>query len=92
MLRARAIETQSYVIAAAQVGFHNAEKTRRSYGHSMIVDPWGKIVAQLRGEEDESGRLDVGEIAVAEIDLEVLEKTRKEVPLLRRTDAYPEIL
>lgn len=61
LLRARAIETQSYVIAAAQVGFHNEEKTRRSYGHSVIVDPWGKVVAELSGEEDEKGRgLDVG--------------------------------
>ncbi|KAF1975088.1 carbon-nitrogen hydrolase [Bimuria novae-zelandiae CBS 107.79] len=93
LLRARAIETQSYVVAAAQVGFHNEEKTRRSYGHSMIIDPWGKVVAELGGEEDEEGRgLDEGEIAVAEIDLGYLEKTRREVPLLRRTDVYPEIL
>lgn len=92
LLRARAIETQSYVIAAAQVGFHNEEKTRRSYGHSMIVDPWGKIIAKLGGEEDVKNSLDVGEIAVAEIDVEVVEKTRREVPLLRRTDVYPEIL
>ncbi|KAF2018857.1 carbon-nitrogen hydrolase [Aaosphaeria arxii CBS 175.79] len=93
LLRARAIETQSYVIAAAQVGFHNEEKTRRSYGHSMIVDPWGKVVAELGGEEDEKGRgLDVGEIALAELDLDQLEKVRREVPLLRRTDVYPEML
>lgn len=93
LLRARAIETQSYVIAAAQVGFHNEAKTRRSYGHSMIVDPWGKVVAELGGEEDEKGRgLDEGEIALAEIDLEYLEKVRREVPLARRMDVYPEIL
>ncbi|KAF2653877.1 nitrilase [Lophiostoma macrostomum CBS 122681] len=93
LLRARAIETQSYVVAAAQVGFHNEEKTRRSYGHGMIVDPWGKVVAELGGEEDDRGRgLDAGEIAVAEIDLEGLEKVRREMPLLRRTDVYPEIL
>jgi predicted amidohydrolase len=93
LLRARAIETQSYVIAAAQVGFHNEEKTRRSYGHSLIIDPWGKVVAELGGEEDEKGRgLDAGEIAVANIDLALVEKTRREVPLLRRTDVYPELL
>ncbi|KAK7193504.1 carbon-nitrogen hydrolase [Paraphaeosphaeria sporulosa] len=92
LLRARAIETQSYVVAAAQVGFHNEEKTRRSYGHGMIVDPWGRVVAELGGEDDDKGRgLDEGEIALAEIDLEYLEKTRREVPLLRRTDVYPEI-
>ena len=59
---------------------------------SMIVDPWGRVVAELGGEEDEKGRgLDVGGIAVAEVDLEYLEKVRREVPLLRRTDVYPEI-
>ncbi|KAF2264522.1 carbon-nitrogen hydrolase [Lojkania enalia] len=93
LLRARAIETQSYVFAAAQSGPHNEEKTRRSYGHGMIVDPWGKTLAELGGEEDDKGRgLDVGEIAVAEVDLEYLEKVRREVPLLRRTDVYPRII
>ncbi|KAF2189707.1 nitrilase [Zopfia rhizophila CBS 207.26] len=92
LLRARAIETQCYVIAAAQCGAHNEEKTRRSYGHYMIVDPWGKVVAELGGEEDEKGRgLDVGEIAVAEVNLGSVEKVRREMPLLRRTDIYPEI-
>lgn len=90
LLRARAIETQSYVIAAAQVGFHNEHKTRWSYGHSIIVDPWGQVVASLGGEEDDNGKgLDEGEIALAEINLDYLEKVRKEMPLLRRADVYP---
>lgn len=83
LLRARAIETQSYVVAAAQAGPHNAK--RISYGHSMIVDPWGQIVAQLGSEYEEP------QIAVAEIDMGLLEKVRTEVPLLRRTDVYPEV-
>jgi predicted amidohydrolase len=45
LLRARAIETQSYVVAAAQVGSHAGTK-RTSWGHAMIVDPYGSIVAQ----------------------------------------------
>lgn len=45
LLRARAIETQSYVLAAAQVGAHDGTK-RVSWGHAMIVDPWGSVVAQ----------------------------------------------
>ena len=45
LLRARAIETQTYVIAAAQAGVHNEK--RSSYGHSMIVSPWGTVLAQL---------------------------------------------
>ena len=44
LLRARAIENQCYVIAAAQTGKHNDK--RMSYGHAMIVDPWGAVVAQ----------------------------------------------
>ncbi|KAL5332919.1 carbon-nitrogen hydrolase [Aspergillus crustosus] len=83
LLSARAIETQSYVIAAAQAGSHNEK--RRSYGHSLIVNPWGEIVARLGDEYEEP------QIAVAEIDLDLLAKVRREMPLLRRTDIYPEI-
>ena len=92
LLRARAIESQSYVIAAAQVGFHNAEETRQSYGHSMVIDPWGKVVAELGGEHNgKATGLDEGNIALAHIDLDYLEKVRREMPLLRRTDVYPHI-
>lgn len=45
LLKARAIETQSYVLAAAQVGAHDGTK-RVSWGHAMIVDPWGSVIAQ----------------------------------------------
>ncbi len=45
LLRARAIECQSYVIAPAQHGQHS--KHRASYGHSLIIDPWGKVLAEL---------------------------------------------
>ncbi|BCR95884.1 carbon-nitrogen hydrolase family protein [Aspergillus luchuensis] len=83
LLRARAIETQSYVIAAAQAGPHNEK--RRSYGHSMIVNPWGEVVAKLDDEYQEP------QIAVADIDLDLLAKVRREMPLLRRTDIYPEV-
>lgn len=83
LLRARAIETQSYVIAAAQVGKHNEKRV--SYGHSLIIDPWGTVLADLGGKADEP------EIATAEIDHDLLRKVRMEVPLLRRTDIYPEL-
>ncbi|KAI9738866.1 MAG: Carbon-nitrogen hydrolase [Claussenomyces sp. TS43310] len=83
LLRARAIETQAYVVAAAQVGAHNEKRT--SYGHSMIVDPWGKVLAELGGEGQEP------EIVCADIDLEVGVRARRQMPLLRRTDIYPEI-
>ncbi|KAI4117146.1 MAG: hypothetical protein LQ345_002552 [Seirophora villosa] len=84
LLRARAIETQSYIIAAAQVGAHNEKRT--SYGHSMIVSPWGEVLAELGG-----AKRDEPEVAIVDIDLERLERIRSEMPLLRRTDVYPEI-
>ncbi|KAK4096336.1 nitrilase-like protein [Parathielavia hyrcaniae] len=83
LLRARAIETQSYIIAAAQAGKHNEKRV--SYGHSMIVDPWGVVLAELGDATEEP------DIATAEINHDLLRKVRLEVPLLRRTDVYPEI-
>ncbi|KAJ3091323.1 Nitrilase [Quaeritorhiza haematococci] len=71
LLRARAIETQCYVVAAAAVGKHNAK--RESYGHSLIIDPWGTIVAQ-------SSDSDMC-LAYAEIDSDLIERIRKEMPV-----------
>ena len=51
----------------------------------MIVNPWGEVVAKLGQEYQEP------QIAVADIDLNLLEKVRREMPLLRRTDIYPEV-
>jgi predicted amidohydrolase len=72
LLRARAIETGCYVIAAAQAGQH--ENGRATYGHSMIVDPWGKVLGQLGG--DGPG------VLVAEIDLKAVVEARERVPAL----------
>jgi len=83
LLRARAIETQSYVVAAAQSGPHNEK--RISYGHSMIVNPWGEVIARLGGDYMEP------KIAIAEIDLDLITRIRTQMPLLRRTDVYPEV-
>lgn len=71
LLRARAVETQSYILGANQVGEHGAG--RFTYGHSMIVDPWGRVVASLKSE--------VG-VALAEVDLSLLKRVRNEMPLL----------
>jgi nitrilase len=47
LCRARAIETETYFLAAAQTGFHTAgNEVRQSYGHSIVVDPWGHVVAK----------------------------------------------
>jgi predicted amidohydrolase len=86
LLRARAIESQCWVIASAQVGKHNDK--RASWGRSMVVDPWGRVVLKLGGVRDEEGNAEegaVGAIGFVEIDLGELERIRKEMPLQRRT-------
>ena len=72
LLRARAIENTCWLIAPAQVGDHI--KGRRSYGHSMIVDPWGLVVARC---SDGPG------YCIAELRSDVLEKVRKTIPSLQ---------
>ena len=72
LLRARAIETGSWVIAAAQAGTH--ENGRSTWGHSMIIDPWGRIVSELGG--DGPG------IAIADIELSAVDDARGKVPAL----------
>lgn len=72
LLRARAVECQCYVIAAAQAGRHNEK--RESYGHSLIIDPWGRVVARL---EDPSAT----GIAVADVDLAYLDAVRAKMPM-----------
>lgn len=84
LLRARAIEAQSFVVAAAQVGNHNGKRV--SYGHSMIVDPWGKVLCELGGVDDWNNSGDEPVIGVGEVDLEALEKVRREMPLQPRRD------
>jgi predicted amidohydrolase len=59
LLRARAIENQVYVMAPAQFGAHGP--TRRSYGHALVVDPWGVVIAECGDQEGFAlGRLDFG--------------------------------
>lgn len=80
LLRARAIENQCYVVAAAQVGTHNEK--RSSYGHSMVVDPWGKVLVDC-GEESPC-------LKVVDIDLDYLNEVRHSMPVLNsfRNDLY----
>jgi len=56
LLRARAIETQAYVAASAQAGVHKSESgaIRKSYGHSLVVNPWGEVLCDLEDSEDTS--------------------------------------
>ena len=72
LVRARAIENLSYVMAAAQGGFHLSG--RETYGHSMIVDPWGTVLAQVpRG---------TGSISV-KLDTDFLSATRRNFPCIQ---------
>lgn len=72
LLRARAIETGSYVIAAAQGGQH--ANGRATYGHSLVIDPWGKVIAELA--HDEPG------VLVAEIAADRVVDARGRIPAL----------
>lgn len=70
LLRARAIETAAFVIAPAQGGRH--EDGRATWGHSMIIDPWGKVLAQL--DHDEPG------LIIADLDLDEVAASRAKIP------------
>ncbi|WP_025900029.1 carbon-nitrogen hydrolase family protein [Sneathiella glossodoripedis] len=72
LLRARAIENGAFVIAAAQCGKHSEK--RRTYGHSLIVDPWGEVLA-------DGG--DTPGFISAEINMELVQKRRNQVPNLK---------
>lgn len=82
LLRARAVENQCYVIAPAQIGFHNEK--RQSYGHAMVVDPWGKVLAEC---EDNVNRVQCKAVTV---DVGELTAIRQRMPCFehRRNDVY----
>ncbi|MGH6630783.1 MAG: nitrilase-related carbon-nitrogen hydrolase, partial [Burkholderiales bacterium] len=72
LMRARAIENQVYIVAPAQFGpnVHGYS----DYGNTMIVDPWGRVLARAADQEG---------VVIAPLDLEYLEKVRRELPALR---------
>jgi deaminated glutathione amidase len=71
LLRARAIETGTFVLAAAQAGLH--ENGRSTYGHSIIISPWGEVLAEAGGDP---------QILLADIDAGIAAATRAKVPSL----------
>lgn len=79
LMRSRAVDNQCYVIAASPA--RNPQASYQAWGHSMVVDPWGRIVAEA-GEAEE--------IVFTELDLTLIRRIRKELPLLqhRRQDVY----
>lgn len=79
MLRARAIEASAFVIAAAQVGKH--EDGRETYGHSLVVDPWGEVLLDMGGTAPG--------LAFCDIDLARVAEVRAQVPALANRRTIP---
>jgi len=75
LLRARAIENQAYVLAPAQIGTHPGG--RRTYGHSLIVDPWGRVIAQATNQGG-----DAGELVIADLRQDLVAEIRTKIPAL----------
>ena len=87
----RAIETQSYVLASAQYGRHNEK--RESFGHSLAVDPWGRVLADAGGYNNHDNDDDDGScstppsIVVCDIDLDALQQIRQRMPISQHRKA-----
>lgn len=81
LLRARAIETGCFVIAPAQCGTHVTRQgpVRKTYGHSMVVDPWGAVIAQAGTEKC---------IIYADLDFGLVDKSRMRVPSISKTQQF----
>jgi len=82
LLRARAIENHAFVVAATQAG--TTDEGLATYGHAMIVDPWGSVLAQSSGDEEQ--------VVLGDLDLDQVTRRRREIDVLalRRPDLYAE--
>ena len=102
LLRGRAIETQSWVVASAQCGRHNEKRV--SYGDALVVNPRGEVVGRLGRVDDvkeetlrdgDSGEQKRGsrdeDMLLVDIEVDLVREVRKVIPLKRRTDVYPKI-
>lgn len=77
LLRARAIENGCFVIAAAQNGHH--ADGRQTWGHSLIIDPWGKVLADMKHENG---------VAVVDLDISASARARQSIPALQNERSY----
>ena len=80
LMRARAIEAELFIVAAAQAGRH--EDGRETYGHSLMVDPWGEVVLEMGGEPG---------LAFADIDLSRIKDVRSRIPVHQHRRAIPPV-
>jgi predicted amidohydrolase len=79
-MRARAIEAELFIVAAAQAGRH--EDGRETYGHSLVVDPWGEVILQMTQEPG---------LAFAEIDLARTADVRARIPVHQHRRPIPPV-
>ena len=77
LLRARAIENGCFILAAAQTGTHDG--TRQTYGHSLVIDPWGQVLLDMG--------VDPG-VGVQDIDLSQVHRRRAQIPAMLGDQAY----
>lgn len=77
LLRARAVETGAFILAPAQCGKHDGG--RQTFGHSMIIDPWGQVLARAGGRPG---------IIMAELDLDAVDRARQALPSLQHDRAF----
>ncbi len=77
LLRARAIETGCYIVAPAQIGRH--ENGRETYGHSLVVNPWGRIVAEAQADDG---------FILAELEPALVAQARRQIPALAHGASY----
>ena len=81
LLRARAIEAGTFVIAAAQVGRH--QDGRSTYGHSLVIDPWGEVLLDMGGE--------AGGVGLVDLDLARIDEVRGRVPSVAHRRPIPAV-
>ena len=80
LMRARAIEAELFIVAAAQAGRH--EDGRDTYGHSLVVDPWGEVILEMGGEPG---------LAFTEVDLGRIAEVRARIPVHRHRRPIPPV-
>jgi predicted amidohydrolase len=80
LMRARAIEAELFIVAAAQAGRH--EDGRETYGHSLVADPWGELVLEMGGEPG---------LAFAELDLQRIADVRARIPVHQHRRPIPPV-
>lgn len=83
LLRARAIENQVFIVATGQVGSHSP--SRHTYGGSVIIDPWGNVLARAKTNTKDRMTKSKGEIITATLDAKILESVRRDMPCLKHT-------